>query len=221
MLLYAMNDTFYSWGTKPDTCISFQTMLFIWFQPAMKQGTLSRQIFRGGVGGWAGIILPFHQRPGFISCKQLKFWGTKALSHLAETTKAFFDSLSQVMTYNHCQWSRAFFSSPCLPQSKLNYKLQKSCSEIFPLWGWKSVTSVRAHFVRIPQLLASCQSQLHQGLQKYWAVQVGGQGDRWPTIPSTTFVPWLLTAQAVLAVSTGVISGFLWPKSLMKYKMSL
>lgn len=75
-------------------------------------------------------------------------------------------------------------------------------------------------FVRIPELLVSCQSQLYQWLQKYWAVQVGGQENRWPTIPSTKVMPWLLTAQPVLAVSTGVISGFL-PKSILKYKMSL
>lgn len=58
-------------------------------------------------------------------------------------------------------------------------------------------------------------------IKKYWAVQVGGQGNRWPTIPSTKFKPWLLTAQAVLSVSIAVISGFLPPKSFRKYKMSL
>lgn len=201
-------------------------MLFICprlvFQPAMKQGTLSREIFLGGKKEKKYILLlPFHQRPGFISCKQLKFWGTKALSHLAEITKACFWLTVTGHDLQPLPMFQGFFSSPCLPQSKLNYKLEKSCSEILPSWGWMSVTSVRTHFIRIPQLLVSCQSQLHQRLQKYWAAQVGGQENRWPTIPSTKFMPWLLTAEAVLAVSIGVISGFLWPKRLKKFKMSL
>ena len=130
------------------------------------------------------------------------------------------------MFLTHCNrsWPTTIASIPglfCFPQSKLNYKLEKICSEIFPSWGWMSVTSVRTRFVRIPQLLVSCQSQLHQWLQKYWAVQVGGQENRWPTTPFTEFMPWLQTTQAALAVSIGVISGLLWPKSLMKYKMSL
>lgn len=87
-----------------------------------------------------------------------------------------FDSLSQVMTYNHCQCSRAFPSSPCLPQSKLNYKLEKSCSEIFPSWGWMSVTFARIHFIRIPQLLVSCQSQLHQWLRNIEQFRLEGKG---------------------------------------------
>lgn len=46
--------------------------------------------FSGGKKKIKKILLPFHQRPGFISCKQLKFWATKAPSHLAEITKACF-----------------------------------------------------------------------------------------------------------------------------------
>lgn len=50
----------------------------------------ARYPIQGNFSGKKKILLPFHQRPGFISCKQLKFWVTKALSHLAEITKACF-----------------------------------------------------------------------------------------------------------------------------------
>lgn len=120
------------------------------------------------------------------------------------------------MTYNHCQCSRASGSSTCLPQSKHKYKLENSWSKALPSWGWTSVTSARTHLVTTPQSLVSCQPQLHQQLQQYWAVEVGEQEDRWPSIPSTTCTPWLLT---VLSESTGVIARFLF-HGWLKYGIS-
>lgn len=73
-----------------------------------------------------------------------------------------------------------FPSFPCLPQNNFTCKLENNCSETFPSWGWMSVTSASTH-TRIPPLLDSCQPQLHQWWEKYWAAQVGGQENRQPT----------------------------------------
>lgn len=97
-----------------------------------------------------------------VKSARTPYWTTKVL--------ALFDSLSPVTIAN---LSALLFS---LPQNNLACKLEEN-SEIFPSWGWMSVTSASTH-TRIALLMDSCQPQLHQWLEKYWATQVGEQENR-------------------------------------------
>lgn len=98
------------------------------------------------------------------------------------------------MTYNHCQRSWAFFSFPKQTQLQIAKILR----------GRVSVTSARAHGEN-PQLLVGCQPRYLRDYRNM-STSVGGQENGWPSIPSTKFTPRLLTAQAVLALNTGVTS---------------
>lgn len=85
-----------------------------------------------------------------------------------------------------------------LSQSKLNYKLQKSC-------GAECLSPLQEHTARIPSCWLAA-SPVTSGTTEISSTSVGGQENGWPSIPSTKFTPRLLTAQAVLALNTGVTS---------------
>lgn len=155
------------------------------------------------------------------------------LLHTAEILESQSPKLScrnhqgMVLSQCHTSWPTTianvpglFFSSLCPPQSNLNCKLEKSCSQTFPLGGWTPVTSVSTH-CRTAQFLVTHQSQLHQWLESCWAVQVGGQENRWPIVLSPKSMSQLPTVQVVLAGGIGDLSAFLHPKRIMKYKMFL
>lgn len=120
------------------------------------------------------FLLPFCQRPAFISRKQLKFWGPKALSHLAGITKAW---VRLAVTGHDLQpWPTSMGSSLSLVFPKANSitNCKNPAVKLFPR-GAECLSPLWGHTVGIPQLLVGCQSPLPPWLHKYRAVQLEGK----------------------------------------------